>query len=776
MLSPPHNQEPPLPSPERLHSVYTGLLRLPAAVLTANADGIIDFVNEKFTRMTGYEPAEAIGQSLWKLQWEKTAPDFCIELQQLLLSQGDWHGEMVSRRKNGDPYWESISIAAVRDREGAISAYVALKEDISQRKQAEEKMRVAKEQAEEDITDRNRAEEEIQGQRQLFESVIMNLPAAVLIAAGHDLRIKMINPAYARFAPGKEIVGKTLSEVWPEVPALRDVFLKVLETGEPYEVEDQPYHISRFPGGPLEKRYFSWSLFRVRLPGDEGWGLLNTAWETTDRKRSEDALRESEERYRLLFTNMTEGFAIGEARLTDAGFPCDFVLLDVNPAFERHTGLSREIVGKSAREALPHMENHWADTYCAVATTGEPVRFQSYNKDTDRFYDIYAYSPARGRFAVIASDISDRKKAEDALRVSEEKFRSFFEHAAVGMGRVSFTDACWIDVNGAFCRMLGYSPDAMKATPWPQITHPEDLDLDLIPFRRMAAGELETYSVEKRFIHKNGHHVWARLALSLVRNAEGRPDYEIAVIEDITDRKRSEAEQERLLAEVQRSNQELQQFAYIASHDLQEPLRMISSYISLLERKYRGELDEKATTYLSYVVDGARRMQKLIEGLLNYSRISREARLVPVDTNESLSAAVANLEQRIRESGGEVTNDPLPVVLGDETQLVQLFQNLVGNGLKYRRQGSIPRVHLSARPAGLEWLFSVSDNGIGIESQHYDRIFQIFQRLHTKEEYPGTGIGLALCKKIVERHGGKIWVESRPGEGSTFYFTLPGEH
>jgi PAS domain S-box-containing protein len=628
----------------------------------ANADGIIDFVNEKFTRMTGYEPDEAIGQSLWRLQWEKTAPDFVTELQQLLVTQGEWHREMVSRRKNGEPYRESFSIAAVRDRVGAITAYVALKEDISQRKQCEEKLPAREEQAKE------------------------------------------------------------------------------------------------------------------RLEAMEGGGLLNVAWETMERKRSEDALRESEERYRQLFTNMTEGFAIGEARLTDDGLPCDFVLLDVNPAFERHTGLSREIVGKSARETLPQMEAHWVDTYCTVAMTGKSTRFQSYNKDTDRFYDIYAYSPARGRFAIIASDISDRKKAEDALRVSEEKFRSFFEHAAVGMGRVSFTDARWIDVNGAFCRMLGYSQEVMKATPWPHITHPEDLDLDLIPFRRMAAGKLDAYSVEKRFIHKEGHHVWARLTLSLVRNAAGLPDYEIAVIEDITDRKHSEAERERLLAEVQRSNQELQQFAYVASHDLQEPLRMISGYISLLDRKYRGELDEKGATYLGYVVDGASRMQKLIEGLLNYSRISREAGLVPVDTNGSLAAAVANLEQRIQDSGGVVTSDPLPIVLGDETQLVQLFQNLIGNGLKYQKPGSLPRVHLSARPADTEWLFSISDNGIGIESQNYGRIFQIFQRLHNREEYSGTGIGLALCKKIVERHGGKIWVESRPGEGSTFYFTLPGEH
>ena len=233
------------------------------------------------------------------------------------------------------------------------------------------------------------------------------------------------------------------------------------------------------------------------------------------------------------------------------------------------------------------------------------------------------------------------------------------------------------------------------------------------------------------------------------------------------------AELKGLVGEVQRSNQDLQQFAYVASHDLQEPLRAVSSYMQLLDARYKEQLDEKARKYIDYAVDGARRMQSLIEGLLQYSRITGEKKRSPVDVNAAFAAALANVEGTVREAKGEVTADALPTVLGDETQLIQLFQNLIANGLKYRKPGAAPRVHVAARRSDGEWVFSVSDNGIGIEAQHFDKIFQIFQRLHTRDEYPGTGIGLASCKKIVERHGGRMWVESEPGEGSTFYFSIP---
>ncbi|GAB7025150.1 sensor histidine kinase [Geotalea toluenoxydans] len=241
---------------------------------------------------------------------------------------------------------------------------------------------------------------------------------------------------------------------------------------------------------------------------------------------------------------------------------------------------------------------------------------------------------------------------------------------------------------------------------------------------------------------------------------------------DITESKRAEEERERLVADLEHSNRELQQFAHAASHDLQEPLRMVSSYMQLLQRKYGGKLDETADTYIHYAVDGTRRMQSLIEGLLKYSRIGR-ADFAWVDTNKSFADATANLATAIEESQAEVTSTRLPTIWGDATQMLQLMQNLISNGLKYRKPDVHPHVFVTAELGAQEWLFSVRDNGIGIKQEDFDKIFQIFQRLHTQEEYSGTGIGLASCKKIIEQHQGRIWLESTPGEGTTFFFTIP---
>lgn len=242
--------------------------------------------------------------------------------------------------------------------------------------------------------------------------------------------------------------------------------------------------------------------------------------------------------------------------------------------------------------------------------------------------------------------------------------------------------------------------------------------------------------------------------------------------QEISNRQRAESALLKSNQELARSNAELEQFAYVASHDLQAPLATIASYAQLLEKRYKDQLDSKASKFIGNIVQGCTRMQTLIDDLLEYSRVGRSQKPFQLtDCNHAVEQALANLQGAIRETQALVTYSELPAVMGDISQLVQLFQNLVGNSIKYRHDAP-PVVHITACKQEKDWLFSVSDNGIGIATQHQARIFQIFQRLHTQKEYSGTGIGLAICQKIVERHGGYIWVESKPGQGSTFYFTV----
>jgi signal transduction histidine kinase len=240
---------------------------------------------------------------------------------------------------------------------------------------------------------------------------------------------------------------------------------------------------------------------------------------------------------------------------------------------------------------------------------------------------------------------------------------------------------------------------------------------------------------------------------------------------------RRQAEQDliRRTKELSRSNAELEQFAYVASHDLQEPLRMVASYTQLLKRRYEGRLDADADDFIGYAVEGATRMQSLIEDLLEYSRISTRGKdPEPLDAEGALEDAVRNLRATIEETGAIVTHDPLPTVMVDPTQMTQLLQNLIGNAVKFRREDDTPRVDVSVQRDEDIWRFAVRDNGIGIDPQYFDRVFTVFQRLHARQEYDGSGIGLSICKRIVQRHGGRIWIESEPGTGSTFFFTLPG--
>jgi PAS domain S-box-containing protein len=368
-----------------------------------------------------------------------------------------------------------------------------------------------------------------------------------------------------------------------------------------------------------------------------------------------------------------------------------------------------------------------------------------------------------------------RVRADEARESdSEQLFRRTFELAASGLAHIGL-DRRFIRVNRRLCEILGYTENELLQLTGRDISHPDDLDVINQQRPRLYAGEIDSVHIEKRYLRKDRSVVWVQFTMVVERDAAGRPLYEIAIYDDITARKQAEAALREAHEELKRSNAELEQFAYVASHDLQEPLRMVSSYTQLLLRRYGEKLDADAKEFMAYIVDGAGRMKQLIEDLLAYSRVGTKGKdFKPVEVEGALRRATTNLRAAIGEAGASVSHDPLPTVPADETQLAQLFQNLIGNALKFC-SAAVPRVHVSVFEKPLEWEFGVRDNGIGIEAQYFERIFLVFQRLHNTGEYPGTGIGLAICKKVVERHGGRIWVDSKPGAGSVFHFTLPKE-
>jgi PAS domain S-box-containing protein len=326
--------------------------------------------------------------------------------------------------------------------------------------------------------------------------------------------------------------------------------------------------------------------------------------------------------------------------------------------------------------------------------------------------------------------------------------------------------------NPGAARLFGYAAEEVLGRPVTILIPPEQHDEEPRIVERLKRGErIEHYETVR--VRKDGGRVPVSLSVSPLRDSTGRVVGAAKILRDITERKRAEQELAERAEHLARSNAELEQFAYVASHDLQEPLRMVASYTQLLARRYKDKLDADAQEFMHYAVDGASRMQALINDLLAYSRVgTKGGNFEPTSSEAALERALANLRLAIQESGAAVTHDALPTIVADPVQLTQLFQNLVGNAIKFRG-AEPPRVHVSAERRGTEWVFAVRDNGIGIEPAYRERIFIIFQRLHGRVEYPGTGIGLAICKKIAERHGGRIWVESAPGRGSAFHFTVP---
>jgi len=851
-------------------------------------------VNRRLCEILGYPESELVGMTGREL----SHPDDLdiINKQRPRLYAGELDSVRVEKRylrKDRSVVWVAFTMVVERDAAGKPQYEIAVFDDITARKAAEDALR----------------ESEAR-----FRAVVESANEGILVY-DKQLRVVAVNPA------AEHIIGRPLNEI-VGAPGFTSLQPCVLPDGSRLQPEQRPARVTAREGRPLtgyvlgivrpEGRvtWLSINTGFLRRPGEAEWtGIVSTLNDITAQRNAELRVRESEARFRQTFELAASGLAhVG----------LDGRFLKVNKSLCEILGYgAEELVGRSVKEVSHPDDRDLTDAERAKVHTGEieVARFEKryLRKDGAVVWVDLGVAVARGvsgkpEYEVaIFDDITAQKKLEVELREKSELLQ--LGQAAARMiildydmksDRLTWSDSPeWL---------RGPRPESGEYPLFRDQIHPEDR-ARYTAERAQTLATLQPTSQEYRIMRTDGQVLWvlarrqalpgpdgraARLLVAMiditerkeaeaaVRESEARfrsltqlssdwyweqdnafrltfmsgrmgertgldaksylgqqrwdapalnlteedwrrhrqtlvrhepfRDFELerpmpeggsrwialsgepvfddnggftgyrGVGSDITARKRAEAELRRAhdeleqkARELQRSNSELEQFAYVASHDLQEPLRMVSSYTQLVMRRYGEKLDKDAREFMNYVVDGAARMKQLIEDLLAYSRVgTRGKEFAPVELEAIVRRAVTNLRAAIEEAGAAVTWEGLPQVRGDDMQLAQLLQNLIGNALKFR-SASVPRVNIFSQDNPEQWEIVVQDNGIGIEPQYYERIFMVFQRLHNKAEYPGTGIGLAICKKVVERHGGRIWVESRPGEGSAFHFTLPKE-
>ncbi len=375
------------------------------------------------------------------------------------------------------------------------------------------------------------------------------------------------------------------------------------------------------------------------------------------------------------------------------------------------------------------------------------------------------------RLKELRIETAKRMRAEDAFIEKSRALDAFFKNTIAPLALLD-KDFNFIHVNEAYAKSA-----QRDVSDFPGHNHFEFYPSDAKAIFEQVVKTKEVFQTIARPFTYADHPEWGVTywdwTLTPILDKTGEVGFLVLSLNNVTERKRAEEKTAQLIIELRRSNAELEQFAHLAAHDLQEPLRMVACYVQMLKQRYKGRLDAEADEFIAYAADGAEHMSGMVNDLLLYSSLDKHFKpFQPADCQVMLEKACSNLKAAIAESGAEITHDPMPVVAADETHLVQVFQQLLENAIKFRSDEK-PRIHISAVQKGKEWVFSVRDNGIGIEPEYFERIFIIFQRLHARKKYPGTGIGLATCKKIIDHHGGRIWVESKPGEGSKFYFTLP---
>ena len=704
------------------------------AVYSIDLEGLVVTWDIGAERMKGYTTEEILGRNFSCFYSQQDITDGKpAQAIAKAREMGRYEGQGWRYRKDGSRFWANVIMRAHHDASGALLGFTKVTHDLTESRENETK----------------------------FQALLEAAPDAIFIINGQD-KIDFLNSqaeklfGYAR----SELLGKPVDILTPE--RLREeqakyraqIFseLKRMEANEDAGMwalhKDGHEFPIEFSLSPLETR--------------DGWVFLIAIRSVADRKKAES-------RFRALLESAPDAMVIVNA---------EGVIELANLQTEKIFGYSRmELIGESVDMLVPQPSRATHGIYRRGyfvspkrREMGSGLDLMALRKDGSQFPVEISLSPLEGEngTSVTAAirDVTDRKKAEN-------RFRALLESAPDAMVIVNSEGLIEL-ANKQTEKLFGYSRmelvsqsvDVLVPEIREAVVSRDSPQFLLVPKRRLLLASLEVQAVRK-----DGTEFPVEITLSPLEGPDGASV--TAAIRDVSERKVAADELAAKVKELRHSNQQLEQFAHIASHDLQEPLRMVTSYTQLLAKRYKGRLDSDADEFIAYAVDGTQRMKRLIEDLLLYSRAGKG--LPPMrefSSADAVQTALNNLRASMEECHAQITCDPLPSIVAAEGSVVQIFQNLIGNAIKYRGD-RIPSIHISTSVGDGEWIFSVADNGIGIEEKYFDRIFQIFQRLHGQEEYEGTGIGLAICQRILQQQGGRIWVESQPGHGSTFHFALP---
>lgn len=731
-------------------------------------NGKIIYASPSVTKILGYDADNYIGKNIFEFINEEDKPAADSLFKDVLKEEGKIVNNVQFRFRHSDGHWmwhEATAHNLIND--PAIGAIVFNYRD---------------------ITERKKAEEEILLQKSYFQQLFENSPEGIVVLDNQD-RILNANKGFERMFQfsADEIKGKTLNDIIvPEsmLEQATQMTLFVLKG----EIIHRETERKRKDGSTVDVSVLA---YPITLEENQ-IGVYGIYSDITERKETEKALRNSEERYRAFVKQSTEGIWRFEfLEPVSTKLPIDEqvknvfrygYLAECNDVFAKMYGYeaAADIAGARIGELLIESEPKNIDYIRKSIMNGYKIdNVESLERDKDGKTKIFmnnlvgiVENDALIRMWGSQRDITESKKAQEELSKTQFRLATLLKN---------LQDVVLYETGGGkefmsenVLEMLGYDAEMFNDRDFFRtITHPGDwkaIEEKTKEWNR--GGSLGVLNLEFRVRRSDGRYIWVEDHMIKVRN--NGHSHMAGVLINITEHKTTEEKLKQLAEKLSQSNKELEQFAYVASHDLQEPLRMVASYIQLLQRRYKGSISAEADEFINYSVDGVVRMKTLINDLLAYSRVNtKDAPLEDVDVNKIVAQNLKNLAASIHETGAQINYEELPTVRANTLQINQLFQNLISNAIKFRKPDVNPVVNITAKHAGDEWLFTVSDNGIGIDKEFSDKIFIIFQRLHNSSEYPGTGIGLAICKKIVEKLGGHLWVESEPGKGSTFTFTIP---